>query len=118
MKSEVQKYVESCNTGCDATNPKNPTSPLGKVPTPEEPWKICAMDLKRPIGGPQGVYVHTIMDLYSRYPISTVVKITAFKNVEPMMNKVMYDHGVQTTSGVTEDYHTSARSGRDGSETG
>ena len=65
MHKEVNEFVDTCNPGCAAASPHNPTPPMQETPTPEGPWEICYADFKGPIGTP-GWYVHTIMDAYSR----------------------------------------------------
>ena len=70
----VNEFIDTCNPGCSAASPHNPTPTQQETPTPTEVWEICYADFRGPIGGDGGWYVHTLMDAYSRYPISYIAK--------------------------------------------
>ena len=82
----------SCN--CAAADPHNATPPMEITETPEGPWQRCAVDFKGPIGGAGGWYLHTLMDTYSRWPETKVVKGTAFKDIALAMEDSFGQHGV------------------------
>ena len=91
MRGEVQKFVDSCK--CATANPRNPTPPMRLRPMPTEPWKVTAVDYKGPIGGPGGWYLHTQMDLYSRWPEVYMTKSTKMEELKKVLGRTMRLHG-------------------------
>ena len=91
MREKVSTFVTACR-GCASSSPQNPTPPLKLRKLPTIPWSVCHVDFKGPIG-PNRWYLHTIMDAYSRYPETAVVKSTGFANIKKMMNTAMRHHG-------------------------
>ena len=90
MRREVQQFVDTCK--CAAANPRNPKPPLKLRPQPTEPWKIVAVDYKGPVG-PQRWYLHTTMDVYSRYPEVHMTKSTGMGELRKVMDRTMRTHG-------------------------
>ena len=96
MRAKVQEYVDTCR-GCAPANPRNPTPPLKKRPLPKNPWEVTVCDYKGPIGvgigGMGGYYLHTMMDVYSRYPEVHLMKSNKFEELEKVLNKTMRTNG-------------------------
>ena len=90
MRKEVKAYVDSCK--CQTAKPQNPTPPLKLKPLPKIPWLITAVDYKGPIG-PQKYYLHTQMDLYSRYPEVHLTKSTSMLELKKVLAQTMRSHG-------------------------
>ena len=65
MRQMVQQWVDSCK--CAAANRRNPVPPMKVRPTPKNPSEVLTVDFKGPIG-PAQYYLHTTMDIYTRYP--------------------------------------------------
>ena len=90
MRAHVKAYVESCK--CATAIPRNAKPPLKIKPLPKEPWTITAVDYKGPTG-PTKWYLHTQMDLYSRYPEVHLTKSTGMKELRKVLDRTMRTHG-------------------------
>ena len=91
MRQNIKAFVESGK--CQTANPANATPPLKLKPLPKIPWKHIAVDYKGPIGvGRNLVYLHTQMDLYSRYSVVHVLKTTKLTELKKALAHSIRTH--------------------------
>ena len=83
----TKDYIVSC-LPCSAAVPENPPAPIVIQEMPERPWQVLEADYKGSIGGPNGYYIHVLVDCYCRYPEIAMMKSTSFEQLKPRLNEI------------------------------
>ena len=96
MANDVKEYVKTC-PACLAASPRNPAPPMELMETPVGPWRHCAADFKGPIAIQGGIYLHVLIDTYTRWPEVEVVKSTSLHHLKPALERSFALHGVPET---------------------
>ena len=80
----TKEYIASC-LPCSAAVPGNSPAPIVIQEMPDRPWQVLEADYKGPIGGPNGYYIHVLVDCYSRYPEIAMMRSTSFEQLKPKL---------------------------------
>ena len=88
----TEEMVKSC-LACQATGPEVPLEPLKMSPLPRRKWTNVSIDFKGPIYG-SGEYVLVVIDEYSRYPATEIVKSTSANTVIPVLDSLFSMFGI------------------------
>ena len=92
----TKEYIASC-LPCSAAVADNPPAPIIVQEMPERPWQVLETDYKGPIGGPNGYYIHVLVNCYGRYPEIAMMKSTSFEKLKPKLDKIWARHGLPDT---------------------
>ncbi|XP_065060965.1 uncharacterized protein K02A2.6-like [Rhopilema esculentum] len=87
----VTEEINSC-LPCQAVGTQKAPEPLRMRPMPSGPWKKLHIDFYGPL--PSSEYVLVIVDAYSRFPITEIVKSTAASTIIPKLDQVFAMHGL------------------------
>ncbi|XP_058448699.1 uncharacterized protein K02A2.6-like [Malaya genurostris] len=88
---EVEKTVKSC-LECQLVSNSVRSEPLCVRELPHQPWQILAMDLLGPL--PSGDSILVVIDLYSRYRITEILRSTKTENIIERLDKVFMTMGL------------------------
>ncbi len=91
MDYAVKKEIQHC-LACQASLPANPPEPLGSSPMPRNPWEKVKIDFYGPL--PSGHYLLVVIDCYSRFPETAILKSISAQKVIPQLDEIFARHGI------------------------
>lgn len=91
VDKEVEKAVKSC-LECQLVSNSAPPEPMSVRELPQQPWQVLAMDMLGPL--PSGDSVLVVIDLYSRYRITEILRTTTTDDIIERLEKVFMRLGL------------------------
>lgn len=92
MTSQVDEWVRSCRS-CVLTSRKNKPEPMARSFLPGAPWENLAIDFNGPYMRLGGISVLVLVDAYSRFLITRIVRSTDFLSVKSALEDVFETFG-------------------------
>ena len=86
----VEQTVSACIPCQASTVERNSTEPLNMSELPNEPWEEISIDFKEL---PTGEYLLVVIDDYSRYPVTEVVRSTSATCIIPKLDTIFAAYG-------------------------
>ena len=91
MDQDVAEYIQNCR-GCQSAVNDTYKEPLIMSELPAGPWESVITDYYGPLKS--GVYLISIIDEYSRFPIVKIVNSTSAKAAIPIYDEVFSEFGI------------------------
>ena len=92
MNNDVEDLIKTCPF-YQTTIPSSQFELLNPIYTPPHPWKYLYADLHGPFHADE--YIFTVIDAYSRYPETGLLKDTSSKSLIKELESVFSRHGCQ-----------------------
>lgn len=93
LQALVTKRLKKCFTCRINGKPLNPV-PMERSELPPTPWSCLASDFAGPFHNHRGMYVYALVDCYSRYVITALVKSTSLEDIRPVLMEVFNIFGL------------------------
>lgn len=92
LSSDVQKWVESCETCVTNGRPERPT-PMQRTLAPKVVWEKIAIDFNGPYVSFGGISILVIIDYRSRFVFAKPVKTTSFECTKKVLDEIFEKEG-------------------------
>lgn len=90
MDKDVEKLVAEC-VSCKLVALPDPPTPLQRTSLPNHPWEVLGIDLFGPV--PSGEYVFVIVDYYSRFIETKILRKTETRNITQALDEIFARFG-------------------------
>ncbi|KXJ71448.1 hypothetical protein RP20_CCG020544 [Aedes albopictus] len=91
VDKEAEKVVRSC-LDCQLVSKSSPPEPMAVRELPQQPWHVLAIDMLGPL--PSGDSILVVVDLYSRYRITEVLRTTTTEDIIEKLGKAFMTMGL------------------------
>lgn len=92
MNLSVEEWIKACRT-CILNGRKHQPPPMLRTLLPEAPWDYLAIDYCGPFASQGNIHVIGMVDFYSRYVTTAIVKSTGWQYLEPVLDSIFYRFG-------------------------
>jgi RNase H-like domain found in reverse transcriptase/Integrase zinc binding domain/Integrase core domain len=88
----VEEWIKACRT-CILNGRKHSPAPMQRTILPEAQWEYVAIDYCGPFASQGGIHVVALVDYFSRYVVTSVVKSTAWADLHVALDEIFYRLG-------------------------
>lgn len=92
MTRDTEDWVKSCRS-CTLMSRRDPPVPMTRAKLPKDVWETIAVDFNGPYARFGGILILVMVDCYSRYLITAVVKSTDWQSLEKVLVHVFNERG-------------------------
>lgn len=86
MNTAIENWSAACKT-CALNGRGEPPVPMDRIPMPEAPWDLIAIDFGGPFTTHNGAMILGMVDYYSRYTLAVPVRTTSFDAIRIYLNE-------------------------------